>query len=130
MIILSICVGMIFICLVAIPVLFIIYRNYINNQVKNKLANHNNPDSGSNAGTYDSNDKSGDHHQIITIDTGLNVDHALHFVENTDHIHDLVFEDVDSEHGGSNSTGMWVKQISTDTQSIDISNQDPINMKY
>lgn len=129
MIILSICLGMIFICLVAIPVLFIIYRNYISNITKNKLANQSNPDSGSNNNS-DPNSKSFDHHQIITIDTGLNVDHALHFVEYTDHIHDLVFEDVDSENGGHNSTGMWVKQISTDTQSIDISNQDPINMKY
>merc|ERR1712048_488226 len=70
--------------------------------------------------------KSKSPHQIVTMDTGLHVDHALHFVEYTDHIHDLVFEDQE----GYNDTSMWIKQMSTDTQSIDISNQDPIKMTY
>lgn len=132
MIILAISIGIIFICLIALPILFVFYRNHISNINKNKDIDHENQNYNNNGNDEEANDTSNkqkiDQHQIITMDTGLNVDHALHFVEYTDHIHDLVFEDEYNE--GQYPANMWVKQISTDTQSIDISNQDPIKMTY
>ena len=97
-----------------------------NNNNSNNNHGNNNPNQNNNDNSNDQSKKSKSQHQIVTMDTGLHVDHALHFVEYTDHIHDLVFEDTE----GYNDTSMWIKQMSTDTQSIDISNQDPIKMTY
>merc|ERR1719158_1276209 len=139
MIVLAVSIGVIFLCLVALPVLFVFYRNNVSSKMLDKNGQVIPGSDGGNADGKSDQDGSGnkvdgskspskyDQHQIITIDTGLNVDHALHFVEYTDHIHDLVFE---SEDNDQYPTNMWIKQISTDTQSIDISNQDPIKMTY
>jgi len=151
MAVLAVSIGIIFICLIALPILFVFYRNNVANSSKvmkngghgangsnghsgdaEKGQNHGNKatnsanNNGTNGNESPSKFETGPN-QIITIDTGLNVDHALHFVEYTDHIHDLVFE---SEDNDQYPTNMWIKQISTDTQSIDISNQDPIKMTY
>lgn len=125
MVVLAISIGVIFICLIALPVLFVFYRNNVAGKVIKD--SEDSEKGGSNSANETPSKFEQQPHQIITMDTGLNVDHALHFVEYTDHIHDLVFETEDNE---QYPTNMWIKQISTDTQSIDISNQDPIKMTY
>merc|ERR1712048_174374 len=176
LVILAISIGLLIICLISLPILYVYFKNsiftmkhkefendfsddadleksdpnqeittmgHIVNRIISKMSNvtgrgqqnnnnsnnnhgNNNPNQNNNDNGNDQSKKSKSQHQIVTMDTGLHVDHALHFVEYTDHIHDLVFEDTE----GYNDTSMWIKQMSTDTQSIDISNQDPIKMTY
>jgi len=128
MIVLAVSIGVIFVCLIALPILFVFYRNNVANKI-NKDSDDSEKGNGKTAAEAPTKfDQPAN--QIITMDTGLNVDHALHFVEYTDHIHDLVFEGEGDNDNGQYPTNMWIKQISTDTQSIDISNQDPIKMTY
>lgn len=174
MVVLAISIGILIICLIGLPILYVYFKNSmfsmkhkefendfseendieksdpnnnsndmttmgnVINRIISKMSNvagRKDPNNNENNGKKDNrttsaNNKTGANNiapnQIITMDTGLHVDHALHFVEYTDHIHDLVFEDSE----GYNDTSMWIKQMSTDTQSIDISNQDPIKMTY
>lgn len=113
MIILAISLGIIFIGIIAIPILYVYYKNYMERYSKSST------DSAASLEPSST---------IVTIAEGLDVDHKLNYVEYTDHIHDLVFgEKADLP---DNPTSNWVKHISADAQSIDISCQDPIKMIY